>query len=103
MRNILLKIIILEVFAKNDQICTYFKIQIDAAKNRIDNLFSNFDCQRAFPCTGQNTVISPNFLVRKLCGKPQFPHSFLRQGIRWNYCIFRSDRKDFKNQKKKMR
>ena len=26
--------------------------------------------------TGKNSVISPNFLVRKLCGKAQFPHSF---------------------------
>ena len=28
--------------------------------------------------TAENTVISPNFLVWKFCGKPQFPHSFGR-------------------------
>ena len=26
--------------------------------------------------TKKNTLISPNFLVRKFCGKAQFPHSF---------------------------
>ena len=26
--------------------------------------------------TVKNTVISPNFLMRKFCGKAQFPHSF---------------------------
>ena len=25
--------------------------------------------------TAKNTVISPNFLVLKICGKTQFPHS----------------------------
>ena len=28
--------------------------------------------------TGKNTVISPDFLVPKFCGKVQFPHSFGR-------------------------
>ena len=28
--------------------------------------------------TEENTVISPNFLVWKFCGKAQFPHSFGR-------------------------
>ena len=28
--------------------------------------------------TAKNTVISPNFLVRKFCGKAQFPNSFGR-------------------------
>ena len=28
--------------------------------------------------TAKNTVISPDFLVRKFCGKAQFPHSFGR-------------------------
>ena len=28
--------------------------------------------------TIKNTVISPNFLVWKFCGKSQFPHSFGR-------------------------
>ena len=28
--------------------------------------------------TTKNTVISPNFLVWKFCGKAQFPHSFGR-------------------------
>ena len=26
--------------------------------------------------TAKNSVTSPNFLVRKFCGKVQFPHSF---------------------------
>ena len=29
-------------------------------------------------CTANNTVISPDFLVWKFCGKAQFPHSFGR-------------------------
>ena len=34
---------------------------------------------RCFKCdTGKNTVISPDFLVWKLCGKAQFPDSFGR-------------------------
>ena len=28
--------------------------------------------------TVKNILISPNFLVRKFCGKAQFPHSFGR-------------------------
>ena len=56
----------------------------------------------------KSTVISPNFLVRKFCGKAQFPHSFgwiARNSaetvpfhkiptpeMRWNYGIFHSDR-----------
>ena len=28
--------------------------------------------------TAKNTIISPNFLVWKFCGKAQFPHSFGR-------------------------
>ena len=27
-------------------------------------------------CTAENTVILPNFLVWKFCGKAEFPHSF---------------------------
>ena len=54
--------------------------------------------------TAKNTVISPNFLVWKFCGKEQFPHSFGQfarnytelflstkfphQQIKWNYGIF---------------
>ena len=30
----------------------------------------------SFAFTAKNTVISPNFLVWKFCGKAQFPHSF---------------------------
>ena len=37
--------------------------------------------------TAKSTVISPNFLVWKYCGKAQFPH----QEISWNYGIFRSE------------
>ena len=36
--------------------------------------------------TAKNSVIPPNFLVWKLCGKAQFP----QQEIRWNHGIFRS-------------
>ena len=36
--------------------------------------------------TAKNTVISPNFLVWKFCGKAQFSH----QEITWNYGILRS-------------
>ena len=39
------------------------------------------------PSTAKNTVISPDFLVRKLCLSTKFPH----QEIRWNYSIFRSE------------
>ena len=28
---------------------TYFKAETDVAQNLIDDFFSNFDCQRAFP------------------------------------------------------
>ena len=57
--------------------------------------------------TTQNTVISPNFLVWKFCGKAQFLNSFGRfaqnygglclstkfshQEIRWNHDILRSE------------
>ena len=52
--------------------------------------------------TAKNTVISPNFLVWKFCGKAQFRESpetmqkqclstkFPHQNIRWNYSILRS-------------
>ena len=39
------------------------------------------------PTTAKNTVISPDFLVWKFCGKAQFPH----QEIRRNYGSFHSD------------
>ena len=29
-----------------------------------------------YTCTAENTVISPNFLVCKFCGKGKFPHNF---------------------------
>ena len=41
-----------------------------------------FESRWSFPlnnflrCTAKNTVISPDFLVWKFCGKAQFPHSF---------------------------
>ena len=31
---------------------------------------------KVFDFVAKNTVISPNFLVRKFCGKAQFLHSF---------------------------
>ena len=36
-----------------------------------------------YTCTAENTVISPNFLVWKFCGKGKFPHNFGR--IAQNY------------------
>ena len=29
--------------------CTFFKTETDVTQNLIDDFFSNFDCQRAFP------------------------------------------------------
>ena len=60
----------------------------------------NIDCFKKH-LTAKNTVISPNFLVWKFCGKVQFLQSFVlcgnclftkfpQQETRWNYCIFRS-------------
>ena len=40
--------------------------------------FRQGDRFTTYPFTTKNTVISPNFLMRKLCGKAQFPHSFGR-------------------------
>ena len=36
-----------------------------------------------FVINAKNTVIAPNFLVWKFCGKAQFPHSFWR--FAWKY------------------
>ena len=38
---------------------------------------TKFGLKRVKKITAQNTVISPNFLVRKFYGKAQFPHSFV--------------------------
>ena len=58
------------------------------------------DQRKSVGDTVKNTIISPNFLVWKFCGKAQFPHSFGRMRklcfstkfpyheIRWNYDIF---------------
>ena len=35
-------------------------------------------CGKRSGNTAWNTVISPNFLLWKVCGKTQFPHSFRR-------------------------
>ena len=35
-----------------------------------------FIVEEAKTTTAKNTVIPPNFLVWKFCGKAQFPHSF---------------------------
>ena len=34
------------------KMCTYFKTETDVAQNQIDDLFSNFDCQRTLPEKG---------------------------------------------------
>ena len=45
-----------------------------------DNLINKLTVGDNFinKCTAQNYVISPNFLLWKLCGKAQFPHRFGR-------------------------
>ena len=45
---------------------------------------SETDVRMIVPNTGKYTVISPDFLVWKFCGKAQFPHSFGR----WGNCTF---------------
>ena len=40
--------------------------------------FRQGDRFTTYPFTTKNTVISPNFLMWKLCGKAQFPQSFGR-------------------------
>ena len=52
---------------------------------RIVSLSGNF--QVALLNTAKNTVISPNFLVWKFCGKAQFPHSYGRPKLCRN-CAF---------------
>ena len=47
------------------------------------NIFCEDTPPEMFDSIAKNTVISPNFLVWKLCGKAQFPHSF--GSIAWNY------------------
>ena len=34
------------------------------------------ECETGGAITAKNTVISPNLMVWKFCGKAQFPHSF---------------------------
>ena len=41
--------------------------------------------------TAKNTVISPNFLVWKFCGKAQFPHSFGRFARNYAETVFPQD------------
>ena len=38
-------------------------------------------------CTTKNTIISPNILVWKFCGKEQFPHIAIRPKL-WGNCSF---------------
>ena len=42
----------------------------------VDSLFSSCLVSTFQWYTAKNTVISPDFLVWKFCGKAQFPHSF---------------------------
>ena len=54
--------------------------------------------------TAKNTVISPDFLVWKFCGKAQFPHmrklclsaKYPHHEISWNYDVFCSDSRYYK-------
>ena len=102
---------ILEDWIKHDSCNTVLK---KLKGERIFKLMSSFvnDTLRKISVTAKNTVISPNLLVWKFCGKVQFPLSFRRfarnseelclstkfshQEIRWNYGIFRSDRYGYK-------
>ena len=45
------------------------------------------ECETGGAITAKNTVISPNLMVWKFCGKAQFPHSFGRcyRGIMWQF------------------
>ena len=95
------------------EICRLTLFQILAKYQSITNYF--FYHFRSVPfelifkwaiMTVKNTVVSPDFLVWKFCGKAKFPHSFgdspetmqklclsakfLHQEIRWNNGIFRS-------------
>ena len=45
---------------------------------KISTHFIHGGIVRVVACTAKNTVISPDFLVWKFCGKAQFPHSFGR-------------------------
>ena len=42
---------------------------------RLDEKYGDSEDSR-LKLTAKNTVISPNFLVWKFCGKEQFPHNF---------------------------
>ena len=60
--------------------CTkiYFQVKIIIIKKSSLHMTHGAVVQRCFEelLTMKNTVISPNFLVWKFCGKVQFPHSF---------------------------
>ena len=51
-----------------------YLVELKALANGINGTKSH----KAITFTAKNTVISPNFLVWKFCGKAQFPHSFGR-------------------------
>ena len=73
-----------------------------------DFFFEKTGVQKLFARTTKNTIISPNFLVWKFCGKAQFAPSFVQfvqnyaetapfhktatkfHCIRWNYGVFHS-------------
>ena len=55
---------------------TNFKPQATVQKSEIKIL--NWVTLSTILYTAKNTVISPNFMVWKFCGKAQFPHSFGR-------------------------
>ena len=57
----------------------------------------------SFKAYAKNTVISPNFLVWKFCGKAQFPHSFGRfaQNLQETVPFHKITHKEKKEKKKK--
>ena len=92
----------LEDWIKHDSCNTVLKKLQGERIFKLMNSFVN-DTLRKVSITAKNTVISPNLLVWKFCGKVQFPlrklclsTKFSHQKIRWNYGIFRSDRYGYK-------
>ena len=56
---------------KRNQVTTDPWVRLESRLTELWNIFSKTP-------TAKNTVISPNFLVWKFCGKAQFPQSFGR-------------------------
>ena len=55
-------------------------VSLSLSSNKLGN---SFNCDTN---TAKNTVISPDFLVWRFCGKAQFPHSFGRYAETVPFC-----------------